>query len=308
MGTGFPLAQAIAIRSGRVLQVGDNRSVRRLIGRGTEVVNLRGRTVLPGINDSHLHGLRTGLASPLYTIDVGESAAGSLGDVAAAVAAAVQRAAAGAWVRGKGWNDETFGGQQPTRDVLDPVSPDTPVALLDWSNHQLWVNSKALETAGIDRDTPDPSGGVIVRDAAGEPTGLLFETAMQLVNQHIPPYTEAEQADAIDNCVSMLHSLGITSCTEPGLGTTAQRIYADKARNGSLGIRVTALMSRADDTYPTSVEHVREVLAGYRPLQDVDPRWFNITGVKLRADGVPISPVEPHGCGSPTSGEGVAPW
>ncbi|MFD0852756.1 amidohydrolase family protein, partial [Actinomadura adrarensis] len=195
-----------------------------------------------------------------------------------------------AWIRGKGWNESAFAeGRPPTRQDLDPVSADHPVVLLDWSNHVLWVNGKALELAGITRDTPDPSGGVIVRDASGEPTGLLRETAMALVNQHVPAYTEQEQSDAIDNAVALMLSHGITSFTEPGIGAVAQRIYADKARQGRLGVRVTALLSRPDDTYPTNAGHVREILETYRPLKDVDPRWFNITGVKLRADGVPIA-------------------
>ncbi|SFQ35646.1 hypothetical protein SAMN04489713_12854 [Actinomadura madurae] len=287
MDRGFRIVSALAIRAGRIVHTGDDRSVRRLVGRRTQVLNLRGRTVLPGINDSHLHGLRTGLALPPYTVDVG---VGSIADAAQAVAEAVREADPGAWIRGKGWNEDAFAeGRPPTRRDLDPVSPDHPVVLLDWSNHVLWVNGKALELAGIDRDTPDPSGGVVVRDSSGEPTGLLRETAMDLVNRHVPPYTDEEQADAIDTAVALLLSHGITSFTEPGIGTSAQRIYADKARRGALGIRVTALLSRPDDTYPTSAGHVRELLAAHRPPDDVDPRFFAVTGVKLRADGVPIA-------------------
>ncbi|XRQ10531.1 amidohydrolase [Actinomadura welshii] len=289
MDRGFRIVSALAIGEGRILHAGPDASVRRLIGRRTQVVNLRGRTVLPGINDSHLHGLRTGLALPPYTVDVGEPAVRSIAEAVAAVGSAVQQASPGTWIRGKGWDQNAFTeGRPPTRHDLDPVSPDHPVVLLDWSNHVLWVNGKALELAGITRDTPDPSGGAIVRDAAGEPTGLLRETAMDLVNRHVPPYTEEEQADAIDNAVALLLSHGITSFTEPGIGAAAQRIYADKARRGALGVRVTALLSKPDDTYPTSTEGVREILGGHRPPEGVDPRWFNITGVKLRADGVPI--------------------
>lgn len=290
MDRGFRIVSALAIKAGRIVHAGPGPSVRRLIGRRTHVVNLRGRTVLPGINDSHLHGLRTGLALPPYTVDVGEPAVRSIADAVAAVAEAVAQAGAGAWIRGKGWDENAFAeGRPPTREDLDPVSPGHPVVLLDWSNHVLWVNSKALERAGVDRDTPDPSGGVIVRDSTGEPTGLLRETAMDLVNRHVPPYTDKEQADAIDTAAALLLSHGITSFTEPGIGAAAQRIYADKARRGALGIRVTALLSRPDDTYPTSAGHVREILEGYRPPEDVDPRRFAITGVKLRADGVPIA-------------------
>jgi predicted amidohydrolase YtcJ len=285
-----PIAQAVAIKDGVVVQVGDDASVRRLIGRRTEVVDLRGRTALPGINDSHLHGLRTGLAMPPFTIDVGETAVASIAEIAQRVEAAVAQATPGKWIRGKGWNQSKLAeGRPPTRGDLDPVSPENPVALLDWSNHELWVNGKALELTGIDRNTPDPSGGVIVRDAAGEPTGVLRETAMALVNEHIPPFTEQEQAAAIEQNISLLLSHGITSYTEPGIGAVALRVYAAKARAGALRMRVTALLSRSDDTFPVSAEQVREILESHRPLDDVDPRWFAVAGVKLRADGVPIA-------------------
>lgn len=284
MDQAFSVASAVAVRRGCVVHVGDDRSTRRFVGRRTEVVDLRGRTVLPGINDSHLHGLRTGLSLPPYNLNVATT---SIVDAAAVVLAAVGEVAAGAWIRGKGWDDTKFAeGRAPTRADLDGVAQHNPVALLDWSNHRLWVNSKALAVAGITAATQAPPGGVIVKDAAGEPTGLLLETAMGLVNAHIPAFTEAEQADAVERNIDVLLSLGITSYTEPGLGALAQRLYADKARNGTLRVRVTALASRADDTYPVSADQVREILAA--PGPEGDRRWYAMNGVKLRADGVPI--------------------
>jgi predicted amidohydrolase YtcJ len=289
MDRAFTVAEAVAIQDGRVLRVGDDGAMRGLIGRRTELINLRGRTALPGINDSHLHGLRTGLSLPPYNLDVGETAVGSIAAVAEVVRAAVSQVAPGTWIRGKGWNETKLAeGRQPSRTDLDAAAPHNPVALLDWSNHQLWVNSEALRIAGITAATPSPSGGVIVKDAAGEPTGLLLETAMGLVNAHIPPFTEAEQADAIQRNISLLLSLGITSYTEPGIGEVAQRLYADMARRGTSRVRVTALRSRANDTYPVSADEVREILATSPRVDGVDPRWFDLTGVKLRADGVPI--------------------
>lgn len=285
----FRIAEAVAILDGRVVHVGDNGSMRRLIGRRTEVVNLRGRAAMPGINDAHLHGLRTGLSLPPYNLNVGESAVTSIVDIAEAVRATVAQVGPGAWIRGKGWNETKLAeGRPPTRYDLDAVAPDNPVALLDWSNHQMWVNSKALQVAGITAATTAPSGGVIVKDAAGEPTGLLLETAIGLINAHVPAFTEAEQADAIERTITLLLSQGITSYTEPGIGEMAQRLYADKARRGALRIRVTALLSRANDTYPVSVDQVREILATTSRPRDLDPRWYTVNGIKLRADGVPI--------------------
>lgn len=286
----FRVVEAIAVRGGRVVAAGDSRDLRRLVGRRTTVVNLRGRTALPGINDSHLHGIRTGLALPPYNIDVGAAAVSSIAEVAAKVGAAAADLAPGAWVRGKGWNADTFAeGRPPTRQDLDAAAPDNPVALLDWSNHQLWVNSRALEIAGITRDTEPPAGGVIVTDASGEPTGLLYETAMALVNTHIPPFTKEEQTGALEKNLALLLSRGITSYTEPGVGALQRGVYEDLERAGRLGVRVTALLSRADDTYPVSVEQVREILETNPPEAGWGRGRFRINGVKLRADGVPIA-------------------
>lgn len=286
----FTIAEALAIRDGVVVAVGDSRDVRRLVGRRTEVVNLRGRTALPGINDAHLHGIRTGLALPPYNLDVGASSVSSIADVAEEVRRAAATAAPGAWIRGKGWNqDELAEGRAPTRQDLDAAAPHHPVALLDWSNHQLWANTRALEVAGITADTPAPSGGVIVKDASGEPTGLFFETAMSLISSAIPAFTRREQLGALQNNIDLALSHGITSYTEPGVGALQRRIYEELDAEGRLRVRVTALLSRADDTYPVSVRQVRELLDGVTPRRSWRSGRFRINGVKLRADGVPIA-------------------
>ncbi|NAZ77747.1 amidohydrolase family protein [Kineococcus sp. T13] len=285
------IATALAVRDGAIVDVGDDAAVRRWVGRRTRIIDLQGRTAVPGINDSHLHLVRTGLAMPPRTIDVGDAVGRSIADVAAAVAAAVTQAAPGAWIRGKGWNEDLFTeGRAPVRQDLDAVAPDNPVVLLDWSNHQLWVNSKALQLAGVTASTPVPAGGVVVLDASGTPTGVLRETAMALVNSKVPAFTREEQRAAIEDAAAAVARLGITSCTEPGIGDLTRSLYEEMAREASLPLRVTALLSRPDDTYPVSAEQVRELLAAYRPAgDDVDPRLFAVQGVKLRADGVPIA-------------------
>ncbi|WP_432515144.1 amidohydrolase [Kineococcus sp. SYSU DK001] len=284
------VASALAVRDGVVVAVGDDAEVRRWIGPRTEVVDLAGRTAIPGINDSHLHLVRTGLAMPPRTIDVGGDVSASIVAVADAVRQAAASAAPGTWIRGKGWNEELFAERRtPTRADLDAAAPDNPVVLLDWSNHQSWVNSKALEVAGVSAATPVPAGGVVVLGADGRPSGIFRETAMALVNAQVPPFTREEQQAAIEEAAADLLTLGITSVTEPGIGAVARSLYEELARSGRLPVRVTALLSRPDDTYPVDVEHVREVLATATPAGGVDPRLFAVRGVKLRADGVPIS-------------------
>ncbi len=225
---------------------------------------------------------------PPRTIDVGAAVGGTVPAAVAAVAAAVATAPRGGWIRGKGWNEDLLG-RAPTAADLDAVSPDNPVVLLDWSNHQLWVNSAALVLAGIDASTPVPAGGEVVLDSSGRPTGVLRETAMALVTATVPPFTRDEQRRAIEDAAAAVVAVGITSVTEPGIGTVARELYEELARAQTLPLRVTALLSRPDDTYPVDVDGVLDVLQGNVPARDVDPRRFAVRGVKLRADGVPIA-------------------
>jgi predicted amidohydrolase YtcJ len=200
--------------------------------------------------------------------------------VAGAVAAAPS---ADTWIRGQGWNDNRLP-RPPRRTDLDPVSGDHPVILTDFSFHAVAVNSVALRLAGITRDTVPPPGGVIEKDADGEPTGVLRETAQGLVRAVVPAYTLDEVARSIDTGVGLLHAQGVTSVTDPGINLATLGIYADKARGAALGVRVTALL-----TGGTAPQHLRDILSAYRPLRRVDPRVLRVAGVKLFADGIPTA-------------------
>ncbi|KAB2352478.1 amidohydrolase [Actinomadura rudentiformis] len=274
-------AEAVAIRDGVVMAVGRERDVRRLAGRGTESIDAGGGTVLPGINDSHVHLGGYGLDFPPYTIEVDVATIKELTDaVAAAVAAAP---APGSWIRGQGWNENRLP-HPPRRTDLDPVSGDHPVILRDFSGHMMAVNSTVLRLAGITRDTPAPPGGVIEKDAAGEPTGVLRESAQDLVNRVVPPFTEAELESAVDKAIMMLHAQGITSITDPGIPLAQLALYERKARAGTLPLRITALI-----TGGRSPDQVRTTLAAYKPPRGVDPRILRVAGVKLIIDGVPTA-------------------
>ncbi|MFI0452125.1 amidohydrolase [Actinomadura sp. 6N118] len=274
-------AEAVAIRDGVVMAVGRERDIRRLAGRGTESINAGGGTVLPGINDSHVHLGGYGLDFPPSTIEVDVATIKELTDaVAAAVAAAT---APDSWIRGQGWNENRLP-HPPRRTDLDPVSGDHPVVLRDFSGHMMAVNSKVLQLAGITRDTPAPPGGVIEKDAAGEPTGVLRESAQDLVNPVVPPFTEAELESAVDKAIMMLHAQGITSITDPGIPLTQLALYERKARASTLPLRITALI-----TGGRSPDQVRNTLAAYKPPRGVDPRILRVAGVKLIIDGVPTA-------------------
>ncbi|MGW4489538.1 amidohydrolase [Amycolatopsis sp. NPDC004368] len=216
---------AIAVRGGRVVVAGPSDQVLRLRGRQTRVVDLKGAAVVPGLIDSHLHQFTSALDRP--NVSLLESR--SIADVVAAIGTRVATSAAGAWVQARsGWHESLLAeGRLPARAELDPVSPDNPV-FIPRGGHVATVNSRALALAGITRDTADPVGGVIVRDASGEPTGVLLERARSLVTPFLPPPPSAEQQrQLLRDQMAEHNALGITGVTEPGLSPDQIATYTD---------------------------------------------------------------------------------
>jgi predicted amidohydrolase YtcJ len=282
---GFPVVSAIAITGDRVTAVGDDTTVRQFADRKTETIDLQGKTVIPGINDSHLHAAVWGLSQPPFSIDVGPPAVASIAGVAEVVAKAVRERKSGEWITGRGWDQPYFAeGRAPTRADLDKVSPDHPVILTEFSGHAIWVNSKALALAGIDRTTVPPQGGVVVKDAAGEPTGVLFEGAAGLVRRIVPPATPADRDRAIGTAIDWMLARGITSFTEPGIDASTLELYAARARAGKLGARLTALIAGG-----RSLATARTAIGSSRAPEGVDAKWLRVTGIKLFADGIPTN-------------------
>ncbi len=297
----FTVASALAVTGGTISAVGGRAEIAPLVGPGTRVIDLRGATLLPGINDSHLHGCAFGMASPPLSLDLGHPTVSSLADVAAAVRQAVGRAPDGQWITGHGWDtgylDEcvTDPSRQPSRHDLDTVSRDHPVVLYSFSGHATWVNSKALELLGVDRYTVAPPGGAIVTDDAGEPTGLLHEGAQALVQNALPPLSRQERTDAIRSTLATLARLGVTSYTEPGLGPGGDGImrgalgrqtldvYHQLLADGELTARVGVLILPTGMT-STAEEFARTLDALGRTT--ADPRRLAIHGVKIFADGI----------------------
>ncbi|MFB7103911.1 amidohydrolase [Streptomyces hydrogenans] len=317
----FSVAEALAVTGSVISAVGTREDVAALIGPGTRVVDLEGATLLPGINDSHLHGCAFGMASPPLSVEVGHPAVSSLAEVAEAVREAVGRASAGQWITGHGWDTGYLAecvadpSRHPARGDLDAVSPDHPVVLYSFSGHATWVNSKALELIGIDRHTVAPPGGAVVTDEAGEPTGLLHEGAQALVQNALPPLDRQERTDAIKSALATLARLGVTSYTEPGLGpggdgimrgalgTETLEVYRRLLADGELTARVGVLL------LPTGMAGTAEEFARTLGALDVagedDPRRLAIHGVKVFADGIVPNKTawmhEPYvggGCGS----------
>ncbi|MFF9144673.1 amidohydrolase [Streptomyces sp. NPDC014861] len=318
----FSVAEALAVTGAVISAVGTRQDVAPFVGPDTRVVDLAGATLLPGINDSHLHGCAFGMSTPPLSLDLSHPAVASLADVAASVREAVGRTPAGQWITGHGWDtgylDECVAdpSRQPSRADLDAVSPDHPVVLYSFSGHATWVNSQALALMGVDRDTVAPPGGAIVADAEGEPTGLLHEGAQALVQNALPPLGRRERTEAIRSTLATLAGLGITSYTEPGLGPGGDGImrgalgaetldvYRRLLADGELTARVGVLVLPTGMA-STAEEFARNLDALAGTTVGDDPRRLAVHGVKVFADGIVPNKTawmhEPYvggGCGS----------
>lgn len=295
-------AEAIAIRGGRIIGVGSAGSVRGLAGPRTRVVDLRGRTVLPGFGDAHIHAVSAGYG--MLQCDVREGTRD--GSYAEIVRRYAETHPDVPWIVGDGWYMADFPGGNPTRGILDAVAPDRPVCLESRDGHSVWVNTRALELAGITADTPDPADGVIVREPDGRPTGTLHEHAMELVERLVPAPTLEEQVAGLEQAQAYLHSLGLTQWQEAAVDETTELVYRSFAERGVLTARVVGALlweHAAGDDHVDRLAARRDAGATGR---------FEPTSVKIFQDGVlenfTGALVDPYldGDGRPTTNRGIS--
>jgi predicted amidohydrolase YtcJ len=273
-------ATAVAVTGDRITAVGHD-EVHELAGPRTEVVDLAGRLLLPGFQDAHVHPVPAGLELTQCDLTGTSTAAETVAAVRAYADAHPERE----WILGGGWSMEAFEGGTPTKELLDAAVPDRPVYLPNRDHHGAWVNSRALELAGIDRNTPDPADGRIERDASGEPSGTLQEGAMQLVGRLAPPATAADRLAALLHAQRHLHALGITAWQDALVGDflgmdDPSDAYLTAARDGSLTARVVGALwwdrERGAEQIPELVERRAASSHGR----------FRAGSVKLMLDGV----------------------
>lgn len=206
MDTSRPLAGGLAISGERIVAVGDA-DLRQQVGAGGEAVDLGGRLVIPGLIDAHVH--LEHFSRSLRMVDLFNTQ--SAEEAVQRVAARAAQAPPGQWLRGWGWVQELWPGRQfPSAALLDAAVPDHPVCLVAQSGHAAWVNSRALLEAGITAETPDPPGGRIARDEHGQPSGILFEDAIQLVEDIIPAPSLSELADMLAEALAAANRTGVT--------------------------------------------------------------------------------------------------
>ena len=280
-----PRARAVAVKNGRIVAVGDDRAVRQCCGTATRIVDLGGRTLLPGFVESHNHV--SAYSHTILQIDCTAARNDSIDDICDKVAERAAQQAPGTWIKGYGFDNTLLAEKRfPNRHDLDRVAPDHPVHLWHISGHFTSVNSKALELAGIDRDTPNPDGGNIVRDDQGEPTGVLEEPPAQLlVLRLLPPETADECVEGLRMVSDEYVRAGVTSTHDANLGVWGGLSEIDAFRQaraeGKFHPRVYAFIWTVLEDFLDNGVALDEL--GMRTGCGDD--WLRIGGVKIFADG-----------------------
>jgi len=275
------VAQAVAVRGSRIVAVGTTAEVERLAGPSTRRIDLRGRTVTPGLLDAHAH-FSDGYAERL---DLSYPSVKSLADLVAKVKGQGAAVGAGRWVEGHGWDEGKLVERRlPSARDLDAVSPDNPVYLTQTMGHYGVANSVALRLAGITGDTPDPPNGTIDRHPDGTPTGILKESAQGLVRRHIPPRSAADVERSIANLAKAFNAEGMTGLKDPGISAADWEAYRRVQQAGALSVRVFALWMGG-----RSLDGARRLIAergaSTRPYVSTGDDQLIAGGVKLYIDG-----------------------
>jgi predicted amidohydrolase YtcJ len=281
-----PDGEAIAVRGDRILAVGSDSAIAEYIGPETEVIDLGGQLAVPGLIDSHAHFLSVGDAK--MQLDLMQVA--NWDEIVSMVAAAVAEAQPGELIRGRGWHQEKWDRPPPgnveglpTHQTLSAVSRENPVILGHASGHASFANAKAMEMAGITRETPDPPGGEIVRDAEGNPIGVFREQAQGLLSAAAEGASPPDPRRLAELAVEEALSKGITTIHDPGVDFETIDMYKQMVDEGALGIRLYVMIREPN-------ERLAELLPEYR-LVDYGDHRLTVRAIKGFADGA----LGPHG-------------
>lgn len=231
-----PEAQAVACHNGRIIAVGTNEEVRAYVGPRTRIVDLGGKRAVPGFNDAHVHFYTGGRG--IASVQLRDASSPEV--FRDRIAAYAKRIPKGRWITEGNWDHENWKpANLPTRELIDAVTPDNPVFINRLDGHMSLANSLALKLAGITRESKDPDGGKIVRDANGEPTGVLKDAAMDAVDRVIPPPSEAEIIEALEAAMKYAAENGVTSVQDMSASPEVVRAYQSLLSSGRLTVRVS---------------------------------------------------------------------
>lgn len=271
-----PQATAIAIKGDRILYVGDSAGVEAYVDSGTKITDLGGKTVLPGLIEGHMHV--SNLGENHLKLDCYFK---SKEEILEMVRQAAEEAEPGEWIQGSGWLDTLWNEPGfPSKEELDAVAPDNPVYLLRADNHMGWFNSKALELAGITKDTPEPQGGQILKTDDGELLGCLTDSAAVMVIGIIPTWSAEAQKNAVLMAQEELFSYGFTSAMDAGTKVNYIQHYEELYESGALKLRIYA-MPMLNSTDSAEADYIRE----HKPVSGLYDDHLSMMGVKVLGDG-----------------------
>ena len=275
-------AEAIAVRGDKILAVGDKTKIETYRGKATKVIDADGRLLLPGFTDCHIHFMDGSLG--LTRVDL--NGAGTVAEIQKRVKSYADSHPQEPWIQGMGWTYPTFKPTGlPDKKILDDVVPDRPAFLIAFDGHSSWANSKALAMAGIDRNTPDPPNGKIVRDENGEATGALKEAAGDLIDAKIPKPTRAERLDALRKGIHEANKAGLVRVHSAGQDFEYLDLYNDLRKKGELTLRFyVAYFLNPPGLTPAINKQIEDARRQYRD------DWISGGVVKTMLDGV----VEAH--------------
>jgi predicted amidohydrolase YtcJ len=270
-----PVAEAIAVTGERITKVGTTAEINDFVGPETRVIDLEGALAVPGFIDSHAHFMDLGFAELRLDL-VGTRSANEITRKLKEAAGEADESDEEAWIQGHGWDQNDWRQKEfPTAAMLDRVVPDRPVYLTRIDMHVGWANGKAMELAGVDRETPDPDGGEIIRDDEGNPTGVFIDRAKDLITESIPEPSDEARWKAFQRAQEVCLRAGITSVHDAGVGSRDIELYREALTRGELKL---ALYVMLEGTEP-------ELLArffSHKP--EISPR-LTVRAVKLIADG-----------------------
>lgn len=268
------IVEAVYIRNGRIAATGKTEKILRSATPGTQVVDLKGRTVFPGFIDSHGHMMSLGMN--MLNPDLSKTQ--SYLDLVSQAANEVAKRKPGEWIIGSGWDQNKWVDKRiPYNTELNARTRDNPVMLTRIDGHACLVNAAALELAGITIDTPDPDGGRIVRAPDGTPTGMLIDRAVNLVASVVPEPDEAQRRRALRLALNHCTSVGLTTVHDAGVDQGTLDLYRDMIDNGTFNFRVYAMLSAGTDA--------GEAFLSEKPLIGYGQDQLTVRSVKVMADG-----------------------
>ncbi len=269
-----PLVEAFAVRDGRIVFVGSQREAALLKGGATQVLDAAGRTIIPGMVDAHAH--LAGLALKMRAVDLVGSR--SLDEVIARVVERAKTLPKGTWITGRGWDQNAWADTRfPSHEALSAALPDHPVLLTRVDGHAGYANAAAMRLAGLTRATKDPDGGKILKDAQGNPTGVLIDRAQGIVGAKVPNFSRDEMRSALKEAIARMHSLGLVGMHDAGASRANIDLFEDMAQKQELNLRLYVMVG--DDS--AALRHY----FGLGPRSSLYNGQVWVRAVKLYADG-----------------------